>query len=246
MLPGLVSAIVGGAGRGQIQFVGAATDNKATTSSSTIALNSGLTGGIASSVAAGDLVIAAFGCASTSDLTLSITDGATGYTLIGSELYSADTDDANLRVAYKFMGVSPDASTTFGGTGSSSNGASMVVYVFRGVDPGTPLDVSAVTATGQNSLLTNPPSITPSTPGAFVVAVGAWSVSVVTPDPATHPTLLSVFSDIAPESSTYQGGVAIGHTPWVSGAVDPGNFVPGDTDSTNSAWCAMSIALRPA
>lgn len=162
-----------------IAFVGLATATKAgaTSGNTTLSLSSGLTGGTRSAVQAGDLVIAAYSSSSTVDRTLAITDGTTAYTLIGSELYANDTYDINLRVAYKFMGSTPDTATTFGPTGATSDAGATAVYVFSGVNATTPLDVAATTATALNSGLPNPPSITPVTAGAYIMCVGATLAS---------------------------------------------------------------------
>lgn len=243
MLPGLTSAIVA-AGRGQIQYVGTAAATKVGTADTTIALNSGLAGGVSSAVQDGDFVIAIFAVGSTSDLTLSITDGANPYTLIASELWADDTRDTNLRVAYKF--VSGDTSTTFGSTGAASdNGGATRVYVFRGVDQSTPLDVAATTATAANSVLANPPSITPSTPGAVIVCIGAGAHG----DDAGESFTSSDLSQFVSSNRDATNDIVLGvgqKTDWVSGAFDCAAFTYSNSDSTSNSWAAMSIALRPA
>jgi hypothetical protein len=226
-----------------IQFVGGATiaigGNPSGTS--TIALNSGLTGGIASSVSNGDFVVAVFATGSTADRSLSITDGSNAYTLIGSELYSDDNLDTNLRVAYKF--VSGDTATTFGATGFGDDAGAAAVYVFRGVNPTTPIDVTTTTATGINSGRPNPPSITPVTPGAFVVAVGASGHNTT----YTFTSSLTAFRTVV-SPDFYNCTLGIGHVDnWTSGPVDPAQFVlSGGSDSANFSWAALTFALRPA
>jgi hypothetical protein len=248
MLPGLSSAIVGTIGGVPIQFVGGATAAKAgaTSGTSTIALNSGLTGGLASAVSNDDLVIAVFGTGSAADRALSITDGSTDYTLIGSELNSSDNCNTNLRVAYKF--VSGDTATTFGPTGNTSDAGVMAVYVFRGVDPTTPLDVSVTTATGTNTMLANPPSITPATAGAFIVCLGVGGHDNNQEPPATFAS--SDLEDFLTRNADdiFRATIGIGHkSDWTSGAFDASQFtLAAGNDSTAYSWAAMSIALRPA
>ena len=229
-----------------IQFVGGNTLGKlgSTSSSSTIALNSGLTGGSDSGVSAGDFVIAVFGSSATADRTLAITDGTSNYTLIDSELWSDDTRDTNLRVAYKFMGGTPDTATTFGPTGDNADAGGTAVYVFRGVDPSTPLDVAAVPATGTDTSRADPPSITPTTAGAFIVCVGA----------AAHDGDIDTFtsSDLVGFLTVGRGDtnditIGIGHkADWASGPFDAAAFGHTQADSPAFSWAAMSIALRPA
>jgi hypothetical protein len=72
------------------------------------------------------------------------------------------------------MGATPDTSITLtGGTLSADDAGAVVVQVWRGVDPTTPFDVTQTTATGTNSVLCDPPAITPVTPGAVIVSGGA-------------------------------------------------------------------------
>lgn len=227
-----------------ITFVGKATAGKvgATSGTSTISLSSGLTGGSRDHVQAGDLVIAIFATGSAADRTLSITDGTTDYTLTGNELYANDTEDTNLRVGRKFMGVTPDGSVTFGPTGNTADAGTMGVMVFSGVDATTPLDVAVTEATGTNTGAANPPSITPATAGAYVVAIGATGCN--TGATAFTSSDLTDFASVA-QLDTEESALGFGYIAWSgSGAVDPAAFT-GNTGTSNS-WCAMSIALRPA
>lgn len=229
-----------------IEFVGGATASKAggTSGNSTIALSSGLTGGIASAVAEGDLVIAAFGTGSTANRTLAITDGSSAYTLIGAEQYSDDTFDTNLRIAYKFMGATPDASTTFGPTGNGQDAGAMAVYVFRGVDPTTPLDVAAVQATGINTSRVVPPDITPVTAGAYPVVIGAAAHNGAV-DTFTSGDLTDFMTVGANDTNDVTLG--IGHDPaWSGGATNYATWGHSQADSTSFSWAATTIALRPA
>jgi hypothetical protein len=227
-----------------IEFVGGQVASKvgAAAGTSTIALNSGLTGGLAAAVAANDLVIAVFGTGSTANRTLAITDGTNPYTLIDSELYSDDLFDTNLRVAYKFMGGTPDTATTFGPTGDAADAGGMAVYVFRGVSTSTPLDVAAVPATGNGSGLPNPAGITPTTAGAFVVACGAAAHN------GGSDTFTSGLTNFRTTgiNDTNDVTIGIGHVNnWVSGEVNPAAFGHSQADSADFSWAAMSIALRP-
>lgn len=228
-----------------IAFVGGTTATKAgaTSGNTTIALNSGLTGGSRASVQAGDLVIAVFATGAAADRTLAITDGTTGYTLIGSELYANGTTyDTNLRVAYKFMGSTPDTSTTFGPTGNAQDAGAMCVYVFSGVDSGTPLDVAATTATGTGTGRPNGASILPTTTGAYVVVAGggaAGTGAVYT----QSGTELSGFKS-ATSVDTNDAMMGIGYFAWTSGTFDPVVWTGGTTNAADS-WAAVTVALRP-
>lgn len=228
--------------QGSIRFVGAAATGKvgATSGNSTISLTSGLTGGISSSVANDDLVIAAFCTGSGSERNLIITDGANPYTLIGSELFSSDTQCTNLRVTYKF--VSGDTATTFGPTTNSNDAGAMAVSVYRGVDKANPFDVTEVSAIGNNSPYPNAPAITPVTPGALVVVIGGASPFNVANLSASE---LSGYIH-GRATDTYYANLGIGYYPWVSGAYDPAAFTFGASSDSRDSWAAMAVALRPA
>lgn len=242
MLPGLGSAIVGA--QGGIQFVGGAVAGKAgaTSGNSTIALNSGLTGGIASAAQSGDFVLAAFASASIADRTLAITDGTNNYTLIGSELYGNDATnpDVNLRVAYKF--ITSDTDVTFGPTGNADDAGVTGVYVFRGVNTTTPLDATPTTYTGASSFLSAFASITPVTPGSVIVLVGGAADPVFNeawyePGGSGLEHFLSAF-----QADTYDCTLGLGYDKdWTSGVYDPV-----DWPLQMRVAALMTIALRPA
>lgn len=238
----LARFLQGAAKRGQLQFVGAIKNGwgGATSGNNTLSLTA-LTGGIASSAQAGDFVIAVYATGSTGDRTLTITDGTTNYTLIGSELYSnAAFFDTNLRVAYKRL-TGADASVTFGPTTNALDGGAAIVYVWRGVSSTTPLDVAATTSTGINTGRPDPPAITPVSAGSKIIVIGAAASGTGVAFTASY---LSSFQR--------QGGidsndieVGIGYVDWTSGAYNPAQFTGGTTEAGHS-WAALTLALRPA
>lgn len=229
-----------------IQFVGRkiATKEGAVSGNTTISLSSGLTGGSRAAVAEGDLVIAVFSTGSTADRTLSITDGTTDYDLIGSELYANGiSTDVNLRVAMKRMGSTPDGSVTFGPSLNAQDAACTAVAVFSGVDPTVPLDGVTVETATFTTPIANPPPITPSTAGAFIVCVGAGSISSFSFGNYSSSDLTGFFSSSA--NDTNCSILGIGHKDdWSSGSFDPAAFSYPSSASTYSA-AAMSFVLRP-
>lgn len=229
-----------------IQYVGrrSATKVGATSGTSSIALNTGIVGGSRGFVEEGDLVIAIFATGSTADRSLSITDGSSDYDLIGSELYTNGNYDTNLRVACKFMGSTPDTAVTFGPSGNVNDCAATAYMVFSGVDPTTPFDVTVQTSLLTNSILANPPSITPDTAGAFIVCIGAGCV----PGIAFADYGASGLTDFFATRLTGVNSILFGaghKADWSSGAYDQSAFTysPGDSSVYSSA--AMTIALRP-
>jgi hypothetical protein len=231
---------------GEIGYVGGQVGGFAGTVSNTdVSFN--LSNGIGAALAvpqAGDLVVISFCVGSTADRTLSITNTAgTAYTLIGSELYADDTFDANLRVAYRFMPGTPETDFRFaGGTGNAADAGRYTVQVFRGVDTSTTLDVAAVTATGINTRLVNPPSITPTTVGSVIVVVGGAASS--TGGTFTTTGLEDFIAGSTADTNDAQ--IGSGWRRWTSGAYDHGAFTAGGTDTTNDSWASVVFALRPA
>jgi hypothetical protein len=228
-----------------IEFVGSKSADLSATGGANvnIPLNSGLTGGIGSAVQAGDLVIVSAMQGHSTTVTLSVTDpSAAAYTLIGSQLNINDTTDANLRMTYKFMGGTPDASVNVSSSISyttSSGGA--IVYVFRGVDTTTPLDVAAVTATAIDSGLVNPPAITPVTSGAVVVVAGCAGHALTVPVGATGLSGVQLQTNT---TGTWRSSNAMGYSTWTSGSLDPAAWTLTGSSVTCS-WAAITIALRP-
>lgn len=222
-----------------LQYVGgkSVTGNSGTL---TLTLNAGLTGGIGSAVQAGDLVIVSYSAVSTANLSITLGDGTwdspTG-------LWANDTRDANLRVASKIMGGTPDTQVQGSGNTTATNGATMTCQVWRGADPITPQDVAMQTATAINSAVPNPPSVTPVTAGAVIVAIGCGSGAATNPA-VTAPTGYSnlVQATVDPGNSITS---AMASKAWSgSGAEDPGAF-GGITTSTSDGWCAATFVIRP-
>ncbi len=204
-----------------------------------VALNSGLAGGVAASVSAGDFVIIAYAVGSTADRALTIS----GYTLVASELYANGTTyDANLRVAYKFMPSTPDTTAVLGPTGATADGGAYAVHVWRNVDPTNPLDVTPTTATGTGTSRANPPAITPATPGAVVLAASAGAAATGT---TAYVFASSANLVQANQAATNDGRAALASYSWTSGALDPAASSAGSNNAADS-WASITMALRPA
>ena len=194
-----------------------------------------------------DLVLVYYGRASNTSRTPVIVQ--TGYTNIVS-LFANSSHDTNLHVYHKFMGGTPDTEVqiTVGST-SSSDGEYMIVEVWRGVNLAAPLDVVdpgaaavARTATGTNSRLANPPTLTPTTVGAKIIVVGACSSNNL-----AAATLAIGYGNselaLSNNGSTYDLSIAVADIDWVSGAYDPAAFTTADS-ATGNTWAAAAFALR--
>lgn len=232
--------MMGAAGAAGIQFVGR-IGNFATNTSpgATLSLTS-LVGGISSSAASGDFVIVAYVLSDQSVLTPTIT--TSGYTTISSFSVS-DIYDTNLRVSYKRLSTPADTSVAVGATGNSGTAGIAMAFVFRGVSPTTPFDVSTTTASILNTAVPTPPAITPITTGALIVAIGAGA-SGENSNSYTSSDLSSFYS--ITRAPGYFGYMGIGLKAWTSGTFTPARFNLSGSDNSFNSSAGVTIALRPA
>lgn len=222
-----------------LQYVGGyAVGIPGFTSGTTSVSLTSLTGGVASAPATGDIIVVGYGVATSSDQTLGFTDnGGTDYTYL-CDLYQSDTYHINLRTGYKIC--NGDTNLLVGPTSQDAHPGGVMVHVWRNPN-GTPIDVTTTTATGTNSTRADPPSITPVTEGAIIIACGAGSLNVITAGYTTSDlsNFVSVIGD-----DTNDICVGMGSKVWTSGAFDPAVF--GDsTTSASGSWAAATMALRP-
>lgn len=229
-------ATLGVGGAGGIQLVGwkVTHHGNGTTSVSLTDLS-----GLISAPQENDLVVVASVCVTSISGDLDMT--CSGFTEV-ADLYANDTVDANLGVFLKRMTSSPDTTITLNDP-PSGNIMSVAIMVFRGVNS-TPQDVTATTATGTNSVLANPPSITPATIGAVVVAIGGGAHQAGDVDFASSD-LNGFITDSG--NDVNESTIGMGWSgPWVSGAVNPAAFTFGAADNGQYSWAACCLALRPA
>lgn len=200
---------------------------------------SGLTGGLASSPSAGDIVVVGFGINKTS----SGAPNPSGFNNVATVYRAGASRGAALSVSYKVMGATPDANISIStGTGHADNAGIVMIHVWRGQDDATPLDVTRTTADGA-SLFVDPPAITPATSGAVVIAVGAGAPggNVASSDYGSSD-LAGFLSGRGADVWPAHGG--LGSKAWTGGAVNPAAWT-GVTDPGSSAWVAITLALRP-
>lgn len=222
-----------------IQYVGGASGGRAGSTSTTSQSLTGLTGGIASAPANGDLILVGVMVASQGR---NPTCAISGWSTVGTQLnVTSTTYDTSLQVSYLRAGASPPTSVTIPSTGNIADGQSWVVHVFRGVDATTPLDVSVTSATGTATTKANPASITPTTFDSVVLAIGGGAAQTSATFTATG--LTNFLTNAA--SDTNDSSIGGGFTRWYeSGALDIAAFGGGNTNAANS-WAAWTIALRP-
>lgn len=231
---------LGASGASGIQFVGRAGDAQLAGTTCTVSLTS-LSGGIASAAAEDDFVVV-----HTNNTGGGTTFTTSGYTDAHTELLGNDTYDCWYRTAYKFMTATPDTTFVCEGAGSTSHGITAIAFVYRGVDQTTPLDgVTPTTATGGNSIYANPPSITPTTAGAWIECGGGGACTSRNGDTYGSSDFDLFYSITA--DSFLDVPVGVGYFDgWTSGAFDPAAFTFTGSNGSQFSWAAASIVLRPA
>lgn len=220
-----------------ITYVGGQVGGRAG-ATSTQSVTFALTEGSNSTPQAGDLVVITCIAATTNSRLPE--QAISGYTALG-KLYSF-YEENSLDVSWKFMGETPDTTFTLPSTGHIDDSQRYTVQVFRGVHA-SPMDVTPTSASGVGTGRANPPAITPSTPGAWVLVCGG-SRSLTGYDyvaPANFETnFLTGFTSDANDATVGSGY----WTGWTSGEVDPAQYGGGST-AGGASWSAYTIALRP-
>jgi hypothetical protein len=239
-----VLAVAGGGGAAP-EYVGGRTHSFiGTLSTTSISLAGTLTGGLDDTPTEDDLVIVSYGIESGSDIDVTISTG--GYTEV-ADLYGNDSIDVNLGVFRKFMGAVPDTDVVVGATGGTANPGAVVIQVWRGVDLTTPMDAAATTATGTNGGNPDPPAITPSTTDAMIIVCAAANAlnggATLSQSGSELSNFIAVYSDNA-NALNDDVTVAMGSKLWTGGAFNPVALVGNVSGSL--AWCAVTMALRPA
>lgn len=236
----------GGTSFEEIKYVGGTNVGYATSGSTrTVALNSGLTGGIASSASEGDLIIAAYFVPGANAAVCSITDGSVPYSSL-FWINHGSSNESKLRVAYKFATAS-DTSVTFVSDADSRSSAIYSVQVFRGVTRGI-LDVEFVETVGSDTCVPDPGAITPVTPGSVILCFGAGAHSdeIETFSSSDFDIFATVGSNNT-NTEDYDATVGIGIKYWTSGAFNPSAFTFSGTGSVAGySYACVTLALRPA
>lgn len=239
---GAAGALMFPAAEGGISFVGSAT---ATASdATTVAVDvSSLSAGTLSE---DDLIICVVNGAEAANTDRGITaagDNSGSLTEL-ADLFSDDVAETNLGVYQVIQGATVDTTITFT-FDATTDSLAAICMVYRGVNTTTPIDVATQTATGINGSIPDPPAITPTTAGAWVVVVGANSSNqgITT---LSHSGLTDVVTD-AENVGTRDACIGIGnYTSWTSGEYNPAVFTWSASSTAQYSWCAASIALRPA
>jgi hypothetical protein len=222
-----------------IELVGSQTASITASTATNTNITYNLTGGLASTPAAGDFVIVAYSIGSTVARTPAINSS---FTQLTAQTQS-DTFDANLRVAHKFMGSTPDTVVQVGPTQNTADSGFVTIHVFRGVDPTDPLDgVAPAYAGASNSGTPNPAARTPATSGNIIYVVGANGHGTSGTFTASYATDFRTGQNIATTNRTTVGaGYVTGQPAGVS--YDPPAFT-WSANANTQAWEAVTLSIR--
>jgi len=247
----LSKALMGAGGQGGgIEFVGGGSHLVAGTNADPSVSLTSLTGGIGSTAETDDLVVYLWAKVTSADTDMTMV--TSGYTEV-ADLHLIDPGaitGIDFAVYYKKMGATPDTTAVANNTNGASNGIVHIgiAMVFRGVDTVTPLDVTSTTATGINQVHVNPPSITPVTTGAFIVALGGSAYTTTNRTYSESGVYENWLERDGVHAGAFNLGCAafIGCYPWDGvGAEDPAQ-VNMTTSTANDSWASATLALRPA
>lgn len=242
-MSGIARKLLSAAGAGggfSIEYVGGRTDAfSGTITTRDISLTS-LTGGLASSPATDDLVLVYYGVASGDNRNPDLE--VIGYTEV-ADRYISDTYDANLAVAYKFMGGTPDTTVTVSATGDGRDAGTVAIQVWRGVAQTGTFDVPSLGGGSTNSVLPLMGTIEPVTENSVIVvgAAGAHTQGAATYSSSDLDNFMSVGSN-----DTNDATIGLGYHRWSSGGFTPAPFTFSGGNSTSFSSAAYIAALRPA
>jgi hypothetical protein len=240
MIPGIIAGgIFGGEAPSGSTYVGGKIEVVTDLTSQTISLTD-LTGGTDSAPEEGDLVVIGYMATGTYRLVLV---SPFHYRRLGY-VYSVSTSAVSVAMWAAFMDATPDTSFDVSGVGASTRGGVVVVEVWRGIDPAYMTDGAVQLAAGTSTTRADPPSITPATPGALVVAVGAGAQTSNSAESPYTSSDLDNFKSLASADVDMDGVIGMGSVQWAGGTVDPAQF-GGSSTGTNRAWGAITAAFRP-
>lgn len=191
-----------------------------------------------------DLVVVVGANSSTSDFAMATS--SSGWTNQAETYANGSTYDTNIAVWTKVMGATPDTSMVITGPGGASNATIGTAFALRGVDTSTPMDVSAILATGTATTRPDAGSITPTTAGAWVAVCGAGSAAAgaAYTNPGDLSTTTNHFRSLN-HAETNDCAIGFGlKTDWSSGAFNPSQWTGGVSNAADS-WAAVTLAIRP-
>lgn len=227
-----------------ISYVGGQIGSITASTATNTTINFSLTGGLASTPAAGDFVVAGYSIASTTTRVPTVITA--DYTASTSQSQN-DTFDANLRIFWKRMTSTPDTSIVFGPTGATVDGGFFTIDVFRDVDVTTPIQLfntQPVQFSGLfNSGSVDPFSVTPVASDHVLLIIGANAHGTSGTFSAAYFQRFQTGQNIAHTNRTTMGsGFITGLTPNVSYNPPTWNW---SANANTQSYNEGKIFLRP-
>lgn len=222
-------------GGGPLQFVGYTTSQGTTTLST-----SSLSGGVDTSIQAGDLVVVAYHVCPGSDTDLTLS-GA-GYTWTeNQDLFWTDANPSGMGLYWTIAGAGPSGNLTMSGSGSAARGQTGILLAFRNANA-TQFDAATTTVFDDDGAIINPASITTVTNGAIVLAIaGGCAPTVTSYSPPSGYTQIAEIDDTGQtQTSTIHASMLLKTT---AGAEDPGTM--GGSSNGSATGIGLTVAIRP-
>lgn len=199
-----------------------------------------LTGGLAATPAANDIVIAIVGIAGITNVTTTAFP-LTGYTAVTTAQYGNGTNDINSLFCYKLMGSTPDTNFTLpAGTRDLAYGGAIALHVWRYVS--TTLTGGIKVSTNTSSGIPNPAATIVSA-NNLIIACGATAhtggVDTFTSSNLGNFRTVGV-------NDTYDCTVGIGSFISTGASFDPAAFGFTQTDSAAFTTTAYTVGFAPA
>jgi hypothetical protein len=241
-------------------FVGSKSGGYSSTATQSISLTDLLgIGGTSLTVRQGDLVIIGIthSMATTASRTLAqltpVDPGAASYSSpIAASVQANDNNAVSIGLFYKFMGATPDATVTLPVCAASTNAIAYTIEIWRGVDQTTPFaGVAVVSASGANTGLADPPSVsTPASPkgcvvggyfGAAVAAASVFANAGATP----YDTATNMFSSGVQNTATNRAVSGMGFKRGLAISTAFNAAITGSTTTNTGSWAALAFVLKP-
>lgn len=239
-----------------LSFVGSKAGSHNATSAQSVSLTDLLdSAGAAASLAQDDIVIVTVvhSMATTASRTLAqlTPSGYSNPTGHAASIQANDSNAVSLGVAHKRMGASPDTTVSIPACAAATNSIAYVIEAWRGVDWSVPFAaVTPTTASGTNTGLANPPSVsTPAAPSDCVV-LGCFggavaSASVFTNSGATpYDSTANLFKSGVQNTSTNRAVAGMGAKTGLAASTAFDAAITGSTTTNTGSWAALSLVLR--
>jgi hypothetical protein len=178
---------------------------------------------------------------------------AAGYgSPLAASVQSNDSNAVSIGLFYKFMGATPDTTVTLPACAASTNSIAYTIEIWRGVDQTTPFaGVAVVSASGANTGLADPPSVsTPASPkgcvvggyfGAAVAAASVFANAGATP----YDTATNLFSSGVQNTATNRAVSGMGFKRGLAISTAFNAAITGSTTTNTGSWAALAFVLKP-